>query len=289
MILIKTIQQAVILSKNYRANGSSIGFVPTMGALHAGHIALIQNCKKVNEVCVCSIFINPAQFNNSSDFEKYPVTIEKDIDMLEAAGCDLLFLPSVPEIYPDGAKPVKYPLGYLETILEGKFRPGHFQGVCQVVDKLLSIIMPDELFLGQKDYQQFMVIKKLIRFKKYQIKVKLVPTVRETNGLAMSSRNMRLTAGEKQKAVLISQALVSIKKELKPGNVEALKEKMKAHLQQNDFKADYVEIANAATLEPLKIWDGKTAAVALIAASINEVRLIDNLILTGDDDKMQEP
>ncbi|MEO7561037.1 MAG: pantoate--beta-alanine ligase, partial [Ferruginibacter sp.] len=184
MILIKSIHQASSLLAFYRLKKRRIGFVPTMGALHTGHMALIQNCKSAELFCVCSIFINPTQFNNEADFKKYPVSLEADIDMLEEAGCDVLFLPSKQEIYPDGFIPPKYDLGYLETILEGKYRPGHFQGVCQVVDKLLSIIKPDQLFLGQKDYQQCMVIKKLVSLKNYKLELKIVPTVRENNGLA---------------------------------------------------------------------------------------------------------
>lgn len=267
--------------EDYKRNGRSVGFVPTMGALHQGHISLIQYCKNAHPVCVSSIFVNPAQFDNAGDFQKYPFTIEKDIDMLEQAGCDVLFLPSVIEMYPPGEVPINYPLGYLETILEGEYRPGHFQGVCRIVDKLLSIVKPVELFLGQKDYQQCMVIKKLIILKNYNILVKILPTVRETNGLAMSSRNMRLNRYEKQKALMISVALFTIRDEILPGNIEPLKTKMKNILQQNSFKVDYVEVADSATLETIETWDGKQTLVALIAAYLNDIRLIDNLIISA--------
>ena len=251
-----------------------------MGALHSGHIALIQNCKSAGHLCVCSIFINPTQFNNKGDFKKYPVTLETDIDMLEEAGCDLLFLPSEEEIYPPGFTPLKYELGYLETVLEGTYRPGHFQGVCQVVDKLLSIIKPDQLFLGHKDYQQCMVIKKLVSLKNYNLEIKIVPTVRENNGLALSSRNKRLSTSEKQKALLISQGLFTIQKQIKPGKLDILKLKIKKDLEENGLTVDYIEIADTLTLVPLELWDGKTSIVALIAAWVNDVRLIDNLVLT---------
>ena len=177
-------------------NGKRIGFVPTMGALHPGHISLIKKSKTENPVTVCSIFINPSQFNDPADFKKYPVTIETDIDMLEEADCDALFLPGSEEIYPDGYSNSKlYDIGYLETVLEGKYRPGHFQGVCMVVDRLLDIVQPDQLFLGQKDYQQCMVIKRLLILKGQTDKIGLsiCPTLREADGLAMSSRNLRLS------------------------------------------------------------------------------------------------
>ncbi|MEO7044579.1 MAG: pantoate--beta-alanine ligase [Ferruginibacter sp.] len=279
MILIKTAKQAGDLVKTYRKKGNSIGFVPTMGALHQGHITLIKHCKKNTDICICSIFVNPTQFNNKADFEKYPVTIDNDIDMLEASGCDVLFLPTVKEMYPANAIAFHFKLGYLEKILEGKYRPGHFQGVCQVVDKLLSIVTPDILFIGQKDYQQCMVIKKLVQLKKYPVKIEIVPTIREKSGLAMSSRNMRLTKAEKINAVNISKTLLQIKDNIKPGDITILKNSAKQKLDAAGFKTDYVEIANAGTLKIIETWDGKTPLVALVAAYLNEIRLIDNMLI----------
>ena len=258
----------------------SIGFVPTMGALHQGHISLVNISKKSHDLTVCSIFVNPTQFNDKKDFEQYPSTIERDIDMLEKAGCDILFLPPVAEIYPGGIKNDNhYDLGYLENILEGKFRPGHFQGVCQVVDRLLVIIQPDRLYLGQKDYQQCMVLKKMISLYHSKTAVIIGPTLRETDGLAMSSRNMRLNEAERARAVKISETLSFIKKQWRPGYLEDLKERTTQYLATEGFKVDYVEIANADTLEPMESSDGKTPLVAVIAASLNEVRLIDNILL----------
>ena len=280
MIIVKTTKHLTFLLEDCKRNSRSVGFVPTMGALHMGHISLIHYCKNAHPVCVSSIFVNPTQFNNVIDFERYPITIEKDIDMLEEAGCDILFLPSVAEMYPAGEAVINYQLGYLEIILEGKYRPGHFQGVCRIVDKLLSIVKPAELFLGQKDYQQCMVIKKLISLKNYHIEVKILPTIREANGLAMSSRNMRLMGYEKQKALMISQSLFTIRDEILPGNIEALKLKIKNILKDNSFKVDYVEIADSATLQTIETWDGKQNIVALIAAYLNDIRLIDNLMLS---------
>lgn len=280
MILFKRISELTAFIANQKKKGSSIGFVPTMGALHTGHISLITNSIANNTLTVSSIFINPTQFNEVKDFEKYPVTMEKDIDLLEKNGCNVLFLPSVGEIYPNGFTGLQhYELGYLETVLEGKYRPGHYQGVCQVVHRLLDIVQPHFLYLGQKDYQQCMVIKRLIALVGMQINVVIGSTIREKDGLAMSSRNMRLNEQQRKQAVKIFETLSFIKKEIKPGNIEDLKEKASTYLSSENFKVDYVEIANANTLQIVNNWDGSQSIVALVAAYLNDVRLIDNLLL----------
>lgn len=280
MIILKSATEVARFVMEKHKNGAVIGLVPTMGALHQGHISLLEKSKQLSSITVSSIFVNPTQFNNASDFEKYPITIEKDIDMLEAAGCDMLFLPSVIEMYPYGtAKLPNYNLGFLETVLEGKFRPGHFQGVCQVVDRLLNIIQPDLLFLGQKDYQQCMVIGKMKELVKINTQIIICPTLREPNGLAMSSRNLRLTSDEKKKASKIYETLCFIKKEIKPGYLQDLKERARQYLTEEGFEVDYIEIANSTTLESQESWDGKMQLVVLAAAFINEVRLIDNITL----------
>ena len=263
-----------------KKRGQSIGFVPTMGALHPGHISLIAAAKKDNDVVICSIFINPTQFNNAKDFEKYPVTTEKDIQLLEAAGCEILFLPDKQEIYPEtDHSPLHYELGHLENILEGFYRPGHFQGVCMVVDRLLQLVQPDKVYIGQKDYQQCMVLKKLVEILDLKIEMIVCPTLRETDGLAMSSRNMRLNDAERQKAVFIYDTLCFIKKEIRPGNVDDLIERARYNLVEEGFRVDYIEIANAQNLDIVHEWYGTTPLVALIAVFLNEVRLIDNLLL----------
>lgn len=280
MIVFKYIKDIAEYLLSMQKNGASIGFVPTMGALHQGHISLIGNCAEKNDITVCSIFINPAQFNNSNDFEKYPVTIENDIDLLEKNNCDVLFLPAVDEIYPKNNVPQKkYDLGYLETVLEGKYRPGHFQGVCQVMHRLLEITKPDQLFLGQKDYQQCMVITKLAEIIKMPVKIIIEPTLRESSGLAMSSRNMRLNNEERKNAVKIFEALTFIQKEIKPGGLQKIKQQAIQHLQDAGFALDYVEIADAANLSTPEFWDGNTKLVALVAAFLNDVRLIDNMLI----------
>jgi pantoate--beta-alanine ligase len=270
-----------LLEKKKKEKGE-IGFVPTMGALHAGHLSLIDAAKKQNKIVVCSIFVNPTQFNDPEDFKKYPVTLEKDILMFEGAGCDVLFIPSVEDIYPNGINDLAhYDLGFLETVLEGKFRPGHFQGVCMVMGRLLEIIFPNNLYIGQKDYQQCMVIKKLVELigLKNKIKVNICPTLREEDGLAMSSRNTRLLPQDRIKAATISKALRYIKENLKAGETNKIKNEAKEMLLQKGFLIDYVEIANADTLGLIENWDGKKKVVALAAAFLNDVRLIDNMVI----------
>ena len=268
---------------NYKKTSGKIGFIPTMGALHKGHIYLIEASKRTDTLTICSIFVNPTQFNNTADFEKYPVTIEKDIDMLEKAGCNVLFLPSVEEIYPaDSSTTLPYELGFIETVLDGKYRPGHFQGVCNVVQRLLDIVQPNTIYLGQKDYQQCMIIKKLTELIQSPTQIIVCPTLRESDGLAMSSRNMRLTSVERIKAVKISEVLLFIKQEIKPGNLQDLKQRCINYLTNEGYNVDYVEIADATNLTLLQNWDGKTKLVALVAAFLNEVRLIDNRIVNED-------
>jgi pantoate--beta-alanine ligase len=280
MILFKKINELRRFLAGKKEQGATIGFVPTMGALHGGHISLINNSRQHNTVTVSSIFVNPTQFNDPKDFEKYPVTMDTDIDLLEKNGCDVLFVPSVADIYPDGINNLpQYTLGYLETVLEGKYRPGHYQGVCQVVHRLLNIVQPHNLYLGQKDYQQCMVIKKLIELTGLDTSVVIGPTLREADGLAMSSRNMRLNEGERKQAVKISEALLFIKHNIKPGYIDDLKERATQYLSAEGFKVDYVAIATADKLELPEYWDGKQPIVALAAAYLNEVRLIDNMLL----------
>ncbi|MBX9783129.1 MAG: pantoate--beta-alanine ligase [Chitinophagaceae bacterium] len=265
-----------------RNRGKRIGFAPTMGALHQGHLSLIEESKKQCDVTVCSIFVNPTQFNSASDFEKYPVTIKNDMQLLLEAGCTVLFLPSTIEIYPSGTNNLAvYDLGFLETVLEGPTRPGHFQGVCQVMDQLLSIVMPHHLFMGRKDYQQCMVVKRLIELKGWvqNIQFHACPTLREPDGLATSSRNMRLNEEERRSAVWISKTLLMMKEELQPGSLVQLKQKAFSELQRHGFKTDYAEIANADTLELVNEWNGAAPLVGLIAAFCGDVRLIDNMTL----------
>lgn len=282
MILLRKAEDLQNWLEVKRKKGLKVGFVPTMGALHNGHISLLLASKANNNVTVSSIFVNPTQFNNAADFDNYPITIESDIQVLEKVECEALFLPSVAEIYPNGySSSEKYDLGNLETILEGKYRPGHYQGVCKVVQMLLEIVMPDNLYLGQKDFQQCMVINKLIDQinLSHKIKVNICPTLRENDGLAMSSRNMRLNNLERSLAASIYQTLLFLKKNKENKNPIELKKMALATLIEKGFIPDYVEIADELSLAPVTEWNSKQKTIALVAASINEIRLIDNLRL----------
>ena len=278
MIIIKLANDLAIYLKQKKNEGKKIGFVPTMGALHEGHLSLISEAKENSSLVVCSIFINPTQFNNAEDYKYYPVTTEKDIRLLINYNCDILFLPGVEEIYTGTPLSKTYSLGNLENILEGLYRPGHFQGVCQVVDRLLEIVEPDILYIGQKDFQQCKVITKLVEttWKKNHIKINVVPTVREENGLAMSSRNMRLSKEQHLNAAEIYKTLFFIKKNLHT-ELNQLKNTSIKKLEEKGFVVDYIEIANADDLQTAQNLN--QPLVVLIAASIDGVRLIDNVLL----------
>ncbi len=257
--------------------GKSIGFVPTMGALHEGHIALIRKAAEKNEVVVASIFVNPTQFNNPEDLKKYPRTLEEDCRMLEAAGCDLVFAPSVEEMYP-ALPSLQMNFGSLETILEGKFRPGHFNGVGIVVAKLFHIIKPAAAYFGQKDLQQVAVVKRLVKDLSFDLNLVVCETIREADGLAMSSRNRRLSETSRAKAPLIHTALLKGKDWLQQGlTTEETKEKIRGwFVSYPEFDLEYYEIADPDTLEAASHYQaGKTAIV--IAAFLDGVRLIDNI------------
>lgn len=287
MQIIKTIQdiqnQIFILKKE----GKKIGFAPTMGALHEGHISLIRQSRRENDVTVCSIFVNPTQFNDPKDFEKYPITLESDMQKLIAAKCDILFLPSVAEMYPTGLKNHK-PLdfGFLAETLEGEWRPGHFAGMAQIVEKLLLAVTPDRLYMGQKDYQQAMICTDLIRQRKLKTRLILCPIKREKDGLAMSSRNVRLDKKSRAKAVELSKLLRSLKASIRRQPTVDGRRIAEAEQRVYDkltsfpeFKVEYVAIRNAKTLKPVKTLSDTTPLVALVAAWIGGVRLIDNMLL----------
>jgi pantoate--beta-alanine ligase len=281
MVIIKEANTLARYIERQKAGGNSVGFVPTMGALHQGHLALIGQSRREAGYTVCSIFVNPTQFNNIGDFRKYPQVIEKDIAQLVTAGTDILFLPNIEEVYTGGTSQLEtYDLGYLETVLEGKYRPGHFQGVCQVMKRLITMVQPDQLFMGLKDYQQCMVVKRLLQIMHSPVQFVACATVRENDGLAMSSRNMRLNEEDRKKAPAIYLCLEFIKKQLRAGNLSDLKAAAIAQLTEKGFKVDYVEIAHADTLALKDNWDGKEPLVALVAAFLNEVRLIDNMVVS---------
>jgi pantoate--beta-alanine ligase len=284
MQIIKTIQDIHSQTVEVKKMKLKVGFVPNMGAMHAGHISLIRQSNRENDLTVCSIFVNPTQFNDPKDFEKYPVTLESDMQQLIAAKCDILFLPTVAEMYPTGLKnsePLDF--GYMAETLEGEFRPGHFDGMAQIVEKLLLAVAPDRLYMGQKDYQQAMICTELIKKRKMRIKLIVCPIKREKDGLAMSSRNVRLDKHSRQVAVEISKMLKGLKGRMARGEGRLASEIEKwgfEHLSSfSEFQVEYVAIRDAKTLKPIRKVTANTHAVALVAAQIGGVRLIDNMLL----------
>ncbi len=262
-----------------RSEGSLIGFVPTMGALHAGHISLIDRARAQNQLVVCSIFVNPTQFNDPKDLAAYPRTLPEDIALLDAAGCHVLFVPSVSEIYPDNLPVEDYTFGLLENIFEGAFRPGHFKGVGQVVSRLLRLTTPHTLYLGQKDYQQCMVITDLIRQMHWEdvCRVEICPTHREKSGLARSSRNQRLSPEGLQSATALYRVLLTCRQQYTQYTPALLQERALASLAEDPcIKPEYFAFVHPQTLEPVTAWNKQPVVWVLIAAWVDGVRLIDN-------------
>jgi pantoate--beta-alanine ligase len=257
----------------------TVGFVPTMGALHEGHIALIMKSIAENELTVCSIFVNPTQFNNLDDLKKYPRTLEQDCEILQDAGCDVVFAPSVEEMYPT-LPSLKIDFGYLEHIMEGKFRPGHFNGVGIVVAKLFNIVKPTKAYFGQKDVQQVAVINRLITDLSFDLKMVVCDTIREKDGLAMSSRNRRLSPEARGHATKIFQSMIIGQKLLLEGySTFVVKNKVLDFYKENpQFKLEYYEIADFETLESIDELNPKRRTAIIVAAHLDGVRLIDNYI-----------
>lgn len=255
-----------------------IGFVPTMGALHDGHLSLINIAREQSDVVVCSIFVNPTQFNDPSDLEKYPRPVEADIEKLKSVNCDILFLPPVHEMYQQGES-WHIDLGYLEHILEGKSRPGHYQGVTQVVKKFFDIVKPDIAFFGQKDFQQVLILRKMTEMLEIPVNIVMCPIKRESDGLALSSRNIHLSEVERRNALALSAALQTTKDHFQEKDLASLKEEAVAFLNASEgIDLDYFEIYDAATLKPAESKDVESI-IALVAARSGETRLIDNMIL----------
>jgi pantoate--beta-alanine ligase len=260
--------------------GHSIGFVPTMGALHKGHISLIEESRRENDITVCSIFVNPIQFNNPQDLEKYPRNLKEDLRLLDTAGCDYVFTPSVHEIYPEGTPGLEINFGTLDKLLEGKFRTGHFKGVAIIVKKLFEIITPDRAYFGKKDYQQLLVIRHLVSTLKLPVKIQACPTFREPDGLAMSSRNLRLTIGEREMASLIYETLCKVKEKAGHSTVKELRQWAIKKINANPaFNVEYFEIVDKNDLHILESWKEKENSLACIAVFLGDVRLIDNMEL----------
>ena len=277
-----TIQTPQILKQQLKPflSTKTIGFVPTMGALHEGHLALVRKAKQETDIVICSIFVNPTQFNNATDLEKYPRTVEQDTEMLKLAGCDYLFLPTDIAMYPEKIR-TTLKFGVLETVLEGEFRAGHFNGVGLVVSKLFHIVKPTKAYFGQKDLQQSLIIKQLVCDYSFDIEVIIVPTVREIDGLAMSSRNRRLSPTQRMVAPKIYEALQNVAIMAKnhiaiPEITQYFKDFINSYA---DFCIEYIAITDTITLESLTtLKKGQEIAIST-AIFMGEVRLIDNLVV----------
>ena len=257
----------------------SIGFFPTMGALHAGHISLLHAAQKATDTSVCSIFVNPTQFNNPDDLAKYPRTLEADIALLEKEGCDVLFLPNAEELYAN-EKPMSLDFGGLATYFEGASRPGHFNGVARVVRLLFDYVNPDHAFFGLKDFQQCMIIRSMTEQLGLNLKLHFEPTLRESDGLAMSSRNIRLESALRNSAPAIYKALTFAQSSFGSLPIHEIEAQAKSMIEREpNYKVDYFQLADARTLEPLNADDKNAEPVALAAVFAGDVRLIDNLLL----------
>ncbi|MCX7862177.1 MAG: pantoate--beta-alanine ligase [Bacteroidales bacterium] len=279
MLICKTISEAKQILTTEQKNRTTIGFVPTMGALHEGHLALIRKARSDCNFVVVSIFVNPTQFNNREDFEKYPRIFESDIEKLRQSGsCDLLFMPNEEEMYPEPDTRY-FELGYLEQIMEGKYRPGHFQGVVKIVTKLFDIINPHKAYFGKKDFQQLTIIKKIVRDFNYPIEIVECDIVRETNGLAMSSRNLRLSEDERNKASIIFKTLIQVKKWIdEKYSINEICQKVKTNIESvSPFQVEYVEVVDSQTLMPVNDISQHRSIHCCVAVFCNQVRLIDNI------------
>lgn len=272
---IKLLQKELNLLKSQKI---SIGFVPTMGALHMGHLSLIEKCKKECGKCIVSIFVNPLQFNNSNDLKNYPITKEKDMKLLEESTCDILFLPSVEEMYPK-TENLELDIGLLEKSMEGLYRPGHLKGMAIVVSKFFKIIQPEKAYFGEKDFQQLAVVRKLVKDLDLKIQIVGLPTKRDPNGLAISSRNLLLTERERNEAAIIYKTLVYARRNTDRLSPIELKLECIKRLEEQPLKVEYLEIADSETLEVVREWDNSEKPRAFVAAYLGKVRLIDNMSL----------
>lgn len=278
MIVLRTIKDLKKLLQNFKSEGKSIGFVPTMGALHAGHISLVDNCVKNNDVTVVSIFVNPTQFNDKTDLDKYPRTLDADCELLNTNGADIVFAPTVDEIYPEPDTRV-FDFGQIDKVMEGAHRPGHFNGVAQVVSKLFDIVSPDRAYFGEKDFQQIAVIKDMVRQLSLPVNIVTVPIVREDSGLALSSRNQRLSAEQKQQASNIYKTLLESKDLHLPidKTIEFVLDKIN---NTDGLTVEYFTIVDGNSLQSVNEWNNTTYAVGCIAVFCGDVRLIDNITYT---------
>jgi pantoate--beta-alanine ligase len=280
MEIFKQIAPLKSFLEEHRRAGKTIGLVPTMGALHPGHVALIKASKAQNQLTVCSIYINPTQFNNAVDLQKYPRTLELDTALLEKTGCDVVFCPDNEEMYRQPSI-LSFDFGHLDKVMEGKFRPGHFSGVALVVAKLFNIVQPNQAYFGQKDWQQFAVISQLTEELRFGLTLHGVPTLREADGLAMSSRNLRLTETQRPRASVFYKALVDAKLRINRGeSISSVKDLVKKMIEgEPEIKLEYFEVTDSKNLSVLENVGDSDKLIMCIAGYVGEVRLIDNMFL----------
>ena len=280
MEVIKTVKEIRNKVDKLKSEGKKVGFVPTMGALHEGHLSLVRCSKKDNDITVVSIFVNPTQFNDPKDLEKYPRMLDKDMEKLEKEGVDILFAPDEKEMYPE-PDTRQFDFGYLDKVLEGKYRPGHFNGVAQIVSKLFEAVPAQKAYFGLKDYQQYLIVRALVGkyMPGYDIEIIGCPIVREHDGLAMSSRNLLLSPSQRRSAAMISQMLFRAKELKEIMDVSELRQFVidSLNLDEN-LKVEYFEIVDADTLEAVESWNDAKNIIGLIAVYDGDVRLIDNIM-----------
>lgn len=279
MLVFKKIYDLQFWLAGERKNGKTVGFVPTMGALHEGHLALVDRANTDCDISVVSIFVNPTQFNDPSDLEKYPRTPGQDIELLEQTGCHVLFMPEVEEVYPVGKDlTLHLDLGQLDKVMEGQFRPGHFNGMATVVKRLLDIVQPHLLFMGQKDFQQLTIVREMLRLLGSPIELVMCPTIRESDGLAMSSRNVRLTPEMRQTAPIIYKTLQEAAIRVKTEPVTEVQGWAVRQLADAGLRPEYFDIVDGIHLKPLNNANASEFVVACVAAWAGNVRLIDNMV-----------
>ena len=279
MLVLRTKKEISDLVSRLKSEGKSIGFVPTMGALHKGHLSLVKESNTNNDITVVSIFVNPTQFNNPSDLTNYPRLEKEDLDLLEKENCDIVFIPEEKEIYPEQDTRI-FNFGILDTIMEGKNRPGHFNGVGQVVSKLFEIVNPHNSYFGKKDFQQIAVIRELVRQLKYDINIVECKIIREEDGLAFSSRNLRLNEEQRKNAPIIYSTLKEAQQNTDNLSVAELKSKVINTLNNNkELNVEYFEIVDKNTLESVTNWDNKGKLIGCITVEVGKIRLIDNIEL----------
>jgi pantoate--beta-alanine ligase len=277
MEVVKTVRELKKIIDLQRRSNAIVGFVPTMGALHNGHLSLVRKAAEETDFVVVSIFVNPTQFNNKEDLNRYPRDLSRDLELLEETSCQLVFAPDVNEVYPE-EDTRKFNFGALESVMEGKFRPGHFNGVAQVVSRFFEMVHPDKAYFGLKDFQQVAIINKMVELLNLDVEIISCPIIREEGGLAMSSRNMLLSEEERKNALLISQTLFASVEKAKDHSVEDVQKWVIETIDKNQFlQTEYFEIVDSKELMPVNNWDSKVNKMGCIAVHCGKVRLIDNV------------